>query len=178
MPKRGAMPAAAALAGGCLASAAGGSEENQLRGLSLLVSVPGTDQLAKHRAARAGSAEGGQRQKVQGQMWAVWPAAAQPGHGEDRLQPHSRKPQRRAPVPGVQRAVLPARLAAAPGGSPAAPGPEQRKEGWDALGLPSCLGRVERRRNRCTVRLFLTVLRAGIAVPAGAVGRALKAVSI
>lgn len=49
---------------------------------------------------------------------------------------------------------------------------------WDALGLLSCLGRVEQRRNRCTVRLFLTVLCAGIAVLAGAVGRMLKTVSI
>lgn len=40
------------------------------------------------------------------------------------------------------------------------------------MGLPSGLGRVEQQRNWCTVRVFLTVLLAGIAVLAGALGQA------
>lgn len=144
MLERRAMPAAAAQAGERMALAAGGSVypgylgtcvpglRRASSGVCLLVSVPGTGRLAKRGAARTGPAERGQRPKVQGQMWALWPPAARPGHGEDHLRPHSQKSQRRAPVLGVQRAVRHARLTA----SPALPGAEQCKGAGVQWGCP------------------------------------------
>lgn len=111
-----------------------------------LFAVPAPRQLAEHRGACAGAAEGQQHQEAQRQMW-----SRHTGRGAGTVQPPPPAPRPACPV---QRAVLHLQHTASPHGPPSTAGTEQCK--GSSSPIPP---------------VFLTVMLAGIAALTAAVGK-------